>query len=202
MNCKIIANKMSHSSEALTVLLRIAWRAAHGDDAKTFPLHFKLGPSRAAWHLRWKNFESTVVLLVKESIISGHIAGINCTNFNEVFAALAAWGIAGRLRTRDVHKAATKAIYEVRERGDELIQALAAADQRRETRENRAFAKKVLVSMERESSEYKLRRIEIQEKAWNRKLKLAQTKLTRLRRRRAALLAAAKRRNQVNEPVS
>ena len=193
MKCNIVKNGTETNDAALRVLLAIAWTAAYGDRG-TRPVNFKVGYARCSnWRCRWKNWENTATLLTHRKHPRGVLGGVPCHNFNELFAGMAAWSIAGILRTRDTAAAASEAIYTVRERGQDIVEAMDAAMRRGEEREKAAFAREIMRNMERDSLEYKLKQIEAQEKIWLRKSRLAETKLKKLRRRRSALVAADKR---------
>ena len=201
MKCNIISNETDRSNEALRVLLLIAWHAARGDSDER-PINFKFAYTRRSlWRCRYSNFGLPATILIRRGDVHGNIAGIECRNFNEVFVGLTAWTIANLHKTRDVHLAASEAIYAAKDKGADLEQAMAAADGRKEERQRQAFAREVMRNMQKNSLEFKLKRIEAQEKIWLRKTRLAATKLKGLRRRRASLIAADKRKNEAFEPV-
>jgi hypothetical protein len=93
-------------------------------------------------------------------------------------------------RTRAISR---DAILAAQEQAQALDERVATAKAQEESKAGQAFARVVLRNMEHNSLEFRLKLLDGQEKVWQRKLKLATTKLQGLKRRRSALIAADKR---------
>lgn len=126
---------------------------------------------------------------------ASHLGETPFGTFNEMVVGIAAWMFAQDMlgdsrRTRAISH---DAIVEAQQHAEALAAEVAEAEAREKSKEGQKFARVIFGNMERQSLEYRLKQLDNQEKVWQRKFKLATTKLKGLRRRRSALIAADKR---------
>lgn len=207
MNIKL-TNDSKYPTDELMPLLRLAWNTAAAEmpvkPTQTYPL--RIGTTRTGtWHYRWTstNFGGTsAVICVLKPGIKGRFPvwfnTIQLNDVNEVIVALAAWTFICLFRkARLAHTMARTAVEEYRKQN--VAAKVEAVRQRKQKKADMAFGKMILDDMESQTLEFKLKKIERSRKTWERKLKLATTKLRTLRRREAALKAADARRQR--EPL-
>lgn len=160
---------------------------------------------RRTWMCRWNRgaTQSTARMLFAKpgkKFSNTSIGPLELKSMTEVMLAVSAWTFAAVLARPALGcSCARDALHDYRSNPGLLDGAISSARQLKIERDSDAFASAVFQGMKNSSLDHKLSQIEKKEKAWLRKLRLAETKLKSLRRSRSALLAADKRKRLTQE---
>lgn len=200
-----ITNKSGYPMDEIMPIMRAAYRSVKPEitvlPAKPLPVTLEHTRSRT-WMCRWGHSrgQNTARILFAKP---GHkfrdtaIGPIELRSMTEVMLAVSAWTFAAILCRPALGESCAKdALQAYRANPTEIDGAIAGAVQAKKDKASEEFSSMVFDGIEKSSLDYKLSQIEKKEKAWQRKLKLATTKLKTLRRRRSALLAADKRKQR------
>lgn len=204
----VITNLSSRPLDEVMPILQAAYRAVKPEIRRppVRPLPITLQDTRRrTWMIKWKlNVgQNSARLLFSKPGRPFHetaIDGIELHSMTEVILAVAACAFAAILVKPELGRScAWCALREYRADPSVLDRLVERAVQAKVDRADAKFAQEVFDEMEQSSLEYKLTQIAAKEKVWLRKFRLADTKLKSLRRSRASLLAAAKRKQRSTE---
>lgn len=210
MKFRIAENKTPLPNAAWFPILNLAYAVAFANRKPSYvprTINVRLRPILITWYGRYD--DDGVMLGFSKNVMASravntHIGTTPCLSFSEMVAGVAAWMFAGCMghgQNRNMLASVTReAIMTARAKPD-LEAKMEEAIKTALEKPNLAFARQVLRNMEHSSLDYKLAQIAKKEKAWQRKLKLAQTKLAKLARSRSALIAADKRKQKVESPA-
>jgi len=202
-----IINESKRPTDELMPLLRVAYASAkdefHRPCNKLQPIRLKIGRTRRRMWFCRSSYDNGTICFSDPGRFDHQQTAIGnqpCDGINEVIVGVAAWvfsvakggGLVAQACTRD-------AVQHYRAHKAEIDGQIAAVVQWKKDREGEAFAREVFVCLKQSKLDYRLAQIEKKEKVWQRKLKLATTKLKSLRRSRSALIAADKRKQRTIE---
>ena len=205
-----IINESSYPLDEVMPIMRAAYQVVKPEintpPARPLPVTLEHTRSRT-WMCKWnRNAGGNTARLLfakpgNKSIDTG-IGGIELCSMTEVMLAVSAWTFAAVLcRPALGAHCAREALRVYRCNPAEIDGAIASAVQAKKDKASEAFAKKVFDGFEQSRLEYKLGKLEQKEQVWQRKLKLATTKIKSLRRKKAALRAAETRRQRKLEEL-
>jgi hypothetical protein len=198
-----ITNKSLWRTEELMPLLQVAWAAAKpefkfGENA---PISLTIKRTRTrSWCCRYTPYHIIIGIADPGKRDENHVSSIGMCKvrgMNEIIVGVAAWCFAAANGAGKCALAVTRdAVSEYRDAQEDVDAKVAAAAQKRIDDEAEAFSEKVFQDYKKTTLAYKLSKVDTLMARWNRKIKLAETRLKTLRRRRAALIAAETRRKK------
>lgn len=204
-----ITNESRYPTDEVLPLIRVAWQSAKPEFKRTIGAHNPIKLTlkqcrRRLWHCRI-GYDSARMAFAAPGTKADYETAVGTTpvkGMNEVIVGVAAWCLVAAGGNSLVAQSVTRdAVAYYRGHKNDIDAQIAAAVQRRQSKVEGEFARQVFTEFEQSTFDYKMAKLVASEKAWERKLKLATTKLKTLRRRKTALRAAQTRKGRSNEAL-
>lgn len=203
-----ITNTSRWKTDEIAPLLQVAWASAKPEfkrPAFLCGLRLRINSTRTrAWCCRTHQGHATLSFAAPgrfDNVVT-QVGTTPVHGMSEVIVAVAAWVfVAANGGGRFSQSVSRDAVHTYRQHKVEVDAKIAAVIQRKKDKIGESFAQEVFDGFEQSKLSYKLNKLEEKEQVWQRKLKLATTKIKSLRRRKAALQAAETRRQRKLEAL-